>query len=108
MRLAILADPLDQFKTHKDTTFAIMREASKRGHEIYAFELQDLACESGHVVGRTQRIHLTGDTSGSWYTAEEAQVEPLKHFDVVLMRKDPPFDMEYVYATHLLEQAERQ
>jgi len=104
MKIAFLTDPLDDFKIVKDTTFAMMREAQRRGHEIYAFMPGDMAYESGHVVASVRRIHLTGEKV--WYQAEPAKEHRLTDFDVVLQRKDPPFDMEYVYATYLLELAE--
>ena len=107
MKLAFVADPLDSFKIHKDTTFAIMREAAARGHALHAMEQADLAWRGGTVYGHARRLHLTGGEPG-WYRAEEPVVTALKDFDAVLMRKDPPFDMEYVYSTYLLELAESQ
>jgi glutathione synthase len=107
MKLAFVVDPLDSFKVYKDTTFAIMREAAARGHALYAMEQEDLALRGGTVHGGARRIHLTGEKS-RWYRAEEAAAVPLRDFDAVLMRKDPPFDMEYVYSTYLLELAETQ
>ena len=107
MKIAFVVDPLDSFKIYKDTTFAIMREAHARGHALYALEQEDLAWRGGKVVGNARRIHLTGKKPG-WYRAEKAVMAPLKSFGAVLMRKDPPFDMEYVYSTYLLELAEAQ
>jgi glutathione synthase len=107
VKLAFVVDPLDGFKIHKDTTFAIMREAAARGHALYALQQDDLAWSGGKVLGRATRLHLTGEKP-RWYRAEEPVVAPLPEFDAVLMRKDPPFDMEYVYSTYLLELAESQ
>jgi len=107
MKLAFVVDPLDSFKIYKDTTFAIMREAGGRGHSLYVMEQDDLAWRDGKVVGNARRIHLTGKKPG-WYRADKAVMVPLKSFGAVLMRKDPPFDMEYVYSTYLLELAEAQ
>jgi glutathione synthase len=107
MKLAFVVDPLDSFKIYKDTTFAIMREAAARGHRLFAMEQEDLALRRGAVYGNASRIHLTGRKPG-WYRREKAAAVPLKSFDAVLMRKDPPFDMEYVYSTYLLELAEAQ
>ena len=104
MKIAFLTDPLADFKIAKDSTFAMMREADRRGHEIYAFTPGDMAYENAQVVAQVQRIHLTG--TDSWYVADAARERRLTYFDVVLQRKDPPFDMEYVYATYLLELAE--
>lgn len=104
MKIAFLTDPLDHFKIYKDTTFAMMREAAKRGHEIYSFIPNDMAYVGEQVVAQVRRIHLTGKPA--WYDAEPPKERRLNQFDVVLQRKDPPFDMEYVYATYLLELAE--
>jgi len=107
MKLAFVVDPLDSFKIYKDTTFAIMREAAARRHELYALEQEDLAWSGGSVQGSARRLHLTGEKP-HWYRAEAPAAMPLRKFDAVLMRKDPPFDMEYVYSTYLLELAESQ
>lgn len=106
MKFAFLTDPLSGFKIHKDSTFVMMREAAQRGHEIYAFGPEQLALEDGEVLAQVSRIHLTGDAK-QWYRADSAQVHSLQSFDAVLQRKDPPFDMEYIYATYLLELAEQ-
>ena len=107
MKIAFLADPLSGFKTYKDSTYAMMAEAAGRGHAIYAFEQQDMAVESGKVTANVQHVTLTGDAH-DWYRADEAKPCGLHEFDAVIMRKDPPFDMEYIYATYLLELAESQ
>jgi len=107
MKIAFVVDPLDAFKTYKDTTFAIMREAAARGHRLFAMEQEDLALRRGTVYGNASRLHLTGKKP-MWYRREKAADMPLKNFDAVLMRKDPPFDMEYIYSTYLLELAEAQ
>lgn len=107
MKIAFLADPLSTFKIYKDSTFAMMREAARRGHAIYAFEQRDMVLEEGAVTAVVTRLHLTGDAD-AWYRAEQPESVPLSAFDAVIERKDPPFDMEYVYGTYLLELAERQ
>jgi glutathione synthase len=107
VKLAFVVDPLDSFKISKDTTFAIMREAAARGHELYVLEQDDLAWRRGTVIGDARRLQLTGGKP-DWYRAGAPATAPLKSFDAVLMRKDPPFDMEYVYSTYLLELAEAQ
>ncbi|WP_234193335.1 glutathione synthase [Pseudacidovorax sp. NFM-22] len=108
MNFLFVADPLDLFKTYKDTTFSMMREAQRRGHRIAACLPQDLGWRSGGAVeAEVLRITLTGDAK-DWYTVDVRERAALKDFDAVLMRKDPPFDAEYIYATHLLEQAERE
>jgi glutathione synthase len=108
MKLAFIVDPLDEFKIYKDTTYVIMREAAQRGHELYSFHQGDLAWTRTAVTGNASRLHLTGETTEAWYLLEPAAEKPLTWFDAVLMRKDPPFDMEYVYSTYLLEIAESQ
>ena len=105
MKYAFIVDPLDSFKIYKDTTFAMMREADRRGHALYAMQQEDVFWRNGTVYGRAARLHLTGEKSG-WYRAEPSTTTPLAELDAVLMRKDPPFDMEYVYSTYLLELAE--
>ncbi|MGZ5199773.1 MAG: glutathione synthase [Telluria sp.] len=107
MNIAFLADPLSGFKTYKDSTFAMMREAAKRGHTIYAFEQRDMALEGGVVTAEVTQITLTGELD-DWYRAAPARPVPLSTFDAIIQRKDPPFDMEYVYSTYLLEMAEEQ
>jgi len=107
MKIAFLADPLAGFKTYKDSTFAMMREAARRGHEIYAFEQSDMALEEGIVSANIAHITLTGDPH-DWFVATPKRETRLSEFDAILQRKDPPFDMEYVYATYLLELAEKQ
>jgi len=107
MKLLFIADPLPSFKIYKDTTFAMMREAQRRGHTLAVCEPQDISWQrGGKVTARVQDITLTGDAT-VWYDARPGRSVALADFDAVLMRKDPPFDSEYFYATHLLEQAER-
>jgi glutathione synthase len=107
VKIAFIVDPLDTFKIYKDSTFAMMREAAARGHELHVMEQQDLLWRGNAVSASIRRLHLTGDDV-QWYRTEEAAEAPLQQFDAVLMRKDPPFDMEYVYSTYLLELAEKQ
>ncbi len=107
MKIAFIVDPLEDFKIHKDSTFAMMREAASRGHALYSMQQEDLVWQNNTVTGFAQLLHLTDDP-GAWYRVEPAQTMPLTAFDAVLMRKDPPFDMEYVYSTYLLELAQKQ
>ena len=109
MKLLFVADPLETFKTYKDSTFAMMREAAKRGHQLWACEPQDLIWRSGgRVEARQSRaITLTGDAL-NWFAEGERVDLVVAEVDAVLMRKDPPFDSEFFYATHMLEQAERE
>jgi glutathione synthase len=112
MKLLFVADPLDTFKIYKDSTFAMMREAARRGHTLWATQPVDLAWQrGGRVTARALPIALTGvqgHDEAPWYTTSGPESLPLADFDAVLMRKDPPFDSEYFYATHLLSQAERE
>jgi glutathione synthase len=108
MELLFVTDPLESFKTYKDSTFAMMREAQRRGHTVHACEPRHMLWERGGVVqAQVRSITLTGDAT-DWFTELATQVRCVKDFGAVVMRKDPPFDSEYFYATHLLEQAERE
>jgi glutathione synthase len=108
MDILFVADPLESFKIYKETTFAMMREAQRRGHTIAACEPRHILWQRGSTVNASvRRIVLTGD-SPNWFREESLENRMLKDFDAVVMRKDPPFDSEFFYATHLLEQAERE
>jgi glutathione synthase len=108
MNLLFVADPLEDFKVYKDTTFSMMREAQRRGHRIAACEPRQITWRSGGQVQAVVRdIHLTGEEP-AWFVETHRGTRALREFGAVLMRKDPPFDAEYFYATHLLEQAERE
>ncbi|MEO7559747.1 MAG: glutathione synthase [Nitrosospira sp.] len=108
MKLAFVLDQLDSIRPYKDSSFAMMREAASRGHQLFSMQQGDLAWKSGETVGFARALELTAQADGHhWYRAEEPEETPLQEFSVVLMRKDPPFDMEYVYSTYLLELAER-
>ena len=107
MQLLFIADPLEVFQTYKDTTFAMMREAARRGHTLAACQPQDVMWERGRpVTAQVRDIVLTGNPE-DWFNVRTERKAALADFDAVLLRKDPPFDSEYFYATHLLEQAER-
>jgi len=107
MNLLFIADPLESFRIYKDSTFAMMREAQRRGHSVAACEPQDLLWQRGAAVtAHVRDIALTGDAT-RWFSVRLSRAVALKDFDAILMRKDPPFDSEFFYATHLLEQAER-
>jgi glutathione synthase len=114
MHILFIADPLDSFKIYKDTTFAMMREAAGRGHTVSSCEVQNMRWSQKYsddlvgVVADTQTLRLTGQAGQGWYEASPLQATAIKAFDAVIMRKDPPFDSEYFYATHLLEQAQRE
>jgi glutathione synthase len=108
MKLLFVADPLEGFKIHKDSTFSMMREAAQRGHTLFACEPKDLAWQhGGRVAAALRQIALTGDAP-QWFAEQATPTLALAELDAVVMRKDPPFDSEYFYATHLLGQAERE
>lgn len=107
MKIAFLADPLATFKTYKDSTYAMMVEAARRGHAVYAFEQKDMAVQGGIATAKVAQITMTGDAT-DWYRAAPAQETNLAEFDAIVQRKDPPFDMEYIYGTYMLELAEQQ
>lgn len=107
MKILFVADPLETFQIKKDTTFAMMRECAKRGMEVYACEVGDLFWNSAQTVqARAKHVQLQEGLGEGWYTVKDQSVQALKDFTAVLMRKDPPFDVEYFYATHLLSHAQ--
>ena len=106
MKILFVLDPLDSIKTYKDTSYAMMQEAVARGHHLAVMQQEDLAWQSGKIICFTQDLELTGDPK-DWYRAGERRATSARDFDCVVMRKDPPFDMEYVYSTYLLEMVER-
>jgi glutathione synthase len=107
MKLAFILDALDSIKTYKDSSYAMMEEAARRGHELSILHQEGLLCRDGQVMSRSWPIALTAEKY-EWYRLGEMAELPLSAFDAVLMRKDPPFDMEYVYSTYLLELAQTQ
>ena len=107
MKLVFIADPLDSFKIYKDSTYAMMVEAARRGHELY-FALQEgLMWKGGRVLAEHAGLTLTG-SKDPWYRTGTARQAALAEFDAVLMRKDPPFDAEYLAGTWLLELAQNE
>lgn len=110
MQLLFVADPLETFNIRKDSTYVMMREAQRRGHAILSCEPRDLQwCTGGRVTGRVRHIHLKDAPSpGDWFEVHGTTALALADCGAVLMRKDPPFDSEFFYATHLLSQAERE
>ena len=107
MKIAFILDPLEGIDIHKDSSFAMMREASSRGHQIHALPMEGIMLKEGVIQADSREIRLTGKDP-LWYEAGKSRTCRLAEFDVVLMRKDPPFDMEYYYATQLLELAEQE
>jgi glutathione synthase len=108
MKILFVADPLTSFNIKKDSTFTMMREAEQRGHEVWSCETADLQWQSGQLVSAlVHHLQLSADRA-VWFHILLSQTLPLNGFDAVVMRKDPPFDSEYFYATHLLGQAEKE
>ena len=105
LSVAVVMDPIDHIKPAKDTTLAMMLAAQRRGHELHYLGLGDLWLRDGVAMGRARPAEVRDDPH-DWYTLGEAAVRPLGGFDAILMRKDPPFDTEYIYATYILERAE--
>ncbi len=97
-------DPIESIKVHKDSSFAMLLEAQRRGWQLHYMEMDGLALRDGEPIGHMRRLQVRDDPD-HWFTLKEESIRPLAELEVILMRKDPPFDMEYVYATYLLEQA---
>jgi glutathione synthase len=107
MRFAFCIDPLEKLKPYKDSSVAMMRAAAKRQHEIFAFEPGDMAVLDGKAVAAVRKVTVH-ESNDHWYDAGLPAEYALSDFDGVLMRKDPPFDMEYFYSTLILELAASQ
>jgi glutathione synthase len=107
LRVLVVMDPIDEIKPAKDTTLAMLLAAQKRGWELWYAEQRDLWLRDGVAHGRVRPISVRDDLQ-DWFTLDAAHTRPLAQFQVILMRKDPPFDMEYIYTTYILERAEEQ
>jgi glutathione synthase len=107
LKLGIVMDPIESIKPYKDSTLAMMLAAQKKGWPLFYMQPQDLYLRDNHIYSRIQRIRVMDDAK-HWFELDAAQDMALRELDVILMRKDPPFDMEYIYATYLLELAEQQ
>ena len=105
MEFAFIVDPLPHLKAYKDSSVAMMRALAARGHRIFAILQSDLFWDEGSTGAHATPLELKSDDH-DWYDAGEPEERALKDFAAVVMRKDPPFDMEYVYSTYLLEAAE--
>jgi len=105
LKIAVVMDPIGHIKPAKDTTLSMMLAAQRRGWRLSYLELADLWLRDGVAFGRARPVEVRDDKH-DWYALGDAAVEPLGGFDAILMRKDPPFDTEYVYATYILERAE--
>src|SRR5437773_8049657 len=105
VRIAVLMDPIESIKPAKDSTLAMMLAAQKRGWELLYLEQRDLWLTDGIAWGRVRPIRVSDDLQ-NWATLGSIKIERLGSMDAILMRKDPPFDMEYIYTTYILERAE--
>jgi len=99
-------DPIETIKPVKDSSFAMLLEAQNRGYSLFYMEMADLELENGQTTGQMRPIQVR-DNTNDWFELGEPHIQPLSSLDVILMRKDPPFDVEYIYATYLLETAEK-
>ena len=105
MDFAFVVDPLPALKAYKDSSVAMMRALGRRGHRVLALEAGDIGWEQGVTRAPMRPLELFDDDH-AWYRAGDARATRLADVDAVMMRKDPPFDLEYLYATHLLDLAE--
>ncbi|MCE9777751.1 glutathione synthase [Shewanella algae] len=105
IKLGIVMDPIKDINIKKDSSFAMLLAAQSRGYELFYMEMQDLALLQGEAWAKMRPLKVQEDPT-DWYQLGEATDTPLKELDVILMRKDPPFDTEYIYATYMLERAE--
>lgn len=105
IKLGIVMDPIKDINIKKDSSFAMLLAAQSRGYELFYMEMQDLALLQGEAWAKMRPLKVQEDPT-DWYQLCEATDTPLKELDVILMRKDPPFDTEYIYATYMLERAE--
>ena len=105
IKLGVVMDPIAKINIKKDTSFAMMLEAQARNWELHYIELGDLYLQNGKAFARTRNLTVQRDYQ-DWYQFIDDKDIPLAELDVILMRKDPPCDQNYIYATHILEQAE--
>lgn len=107
IKLGMVMDPIEKTKTYKDSSFAMLLAAQKRGWELNYMEMGDLYVSDGQAFGRMKTLSVV-DQETEFFTFHESYDRPLADLDVIIQRKDPPFDMEYVYSTYMLELAEAQ
>lgn len=104
--LGVVMDPIQNINFNKDTTLALLHAAQQKGWQLFYMEQQDLYLDQGRAMGLARNINVSMNPD-NWFELGEQIKQPLGDLDVILMRKDPPFDNEFLYSTHLLEQAER-
>ncbi|MGZ9899505.1 glutathione synthase [Shewanella gaetbuli] len=107
IKLGIVMDPISDINIKKDSSFAMLLAAQSRGYQLFYMEMQDLAMVNGTAMGNMRPLTVINDAN-KWYELGDAVDTPLADLDVILMRKDPPFDTEFIYATYMLERAEEQ
>ncbi|WP_119967671.1 glutathione synthase [Shewanella japonica] len=107
IKLGIVMDPISDINIKKDSSFAMLMAAQSRGYELYYMEMQDLAMVNGKAMA-TMRSLTVEDNATKWFELGDSEDTPLADLDVILMRKDPPFDTEFIYATYMLERAEEE
>lgn len=107
IKLGIVMDPIADINIKKDSSFAMLMAAQSRGYELYYMEMNDLYMEQGQAKARMQSLSVQNEL-GNHYQLSDEMERPLADLDVILMRKDPPFDTEFIYATYMLERAEEQ
>jgi glutathione synthase len=107
IKLGMVMDPISQINIKKDTSFAMLLEAQARGWELHYIELEDLFLSNGQAYARTRSLEVQRDAN-QWHRFTGEQQIALSELDTIIMRKDPPFNQEYIYATYILEQAERE
>jgi glutathione synthase len=105
LKTGIVMDSIGDIKTYKDSSFAMLLEAQRRGHVLYYMEPEDLFAEDGRVFAGMQQLEVRDNTT-DWFSLTPVGSRPLDELDIVLMRRDPPFNMNYIYATYMLELAE--
>jgi len=106
MKLGIVMDPISRIDIKKDSSFAMLLAAQKRGWDLFYMELNDLYMDHNKPMARMKILEVKEDIK-NWYVLSEEQISDLSHLDVILMRKDPPFNLEYIYSTYMLEYAQK-
>jgi glutathione synthase len=107
IRLAVVMDPIGAIQYAKDSTLAMLLAAQSRGFELHYLEQQDLFVRDGQALGHARALTVRADPA-AWFALGERSTQPLGSFGCILMRKDPPFDMEYIYTTYILDRAQEQ
>lgn len=107
LAIGVVMDPISQIHYKKDTTLAMLLAAQARGHRLFYMELGDLLLDQGKARANMRELSVAADPQ-NWFSLGDANIRDLSELDVVLMRKDPPFDNQYIYATYILERAEQQ